>query len=216
VVRRLNAAFETHPVASIACLLTSEMASIYGAHALLLAAHADIPASFAVAFALSRTLRRARLPAELALAAGLARLVPALRAVRVTALLNALPAPRAATSAQLTTSRWGRWLGRAGSAARATVDRYGAAYFVAARYLGVGIVLTLYGALGTGIDVAAYLERLGASPALGTTLGTWAAAVTMSSAVYPATVVLAGLAAPAVGRTGTALLRRVRPPSPSA
>ena len=198
-MRRINAAFTDFPRASIACLLAAEMVSIYGVHALLVAAHVPVPAEFAVAFALSRTLRRARLPAELAGAAVLARAMPALRHVRVTALLDALPRFRPAAAERLA------WLRRAGTAVRTTADRYGAAYFVSARYLGVGIVLTLYAAVTAGIDVAPYLERLGASPALGSALGSWAAAVTLASAVYPFSVIGAAWVAPSVGRAATRL-----------
>ena len=288
-----------HPRASVVALLATEVSTIYGAHALLLALHADVPAAFAVAFALSRTLRRARFPAELAGAAALARMFPALREVKVTALLNGIPrwppwkseaptsdAPTSKSSIEgeapksnlskastgdasasrlskegdastgdasasrlskqgeaftgeasstsppdspsapvdaridagagapgdpsLNTSRPLRWMQQAGTVARTTADRYGAAYFLSARYLGVGIVLGLYGAVATGIDVAPYLERIGASPALGTALGTWAAAVTLSSAVYPLSVLAAASIAPPIGRTASAILKRMR------
>jgi hypothetical protein len=286
LVRRLNHAFTAHPRASLVCLLSAEALSLYGAHALLVAAHVDVPASFAVAFALSRTLRRARLPAELAGAAFLARVAPALASVRVTALLDAVPrwprrpdpppqphttdtltapVPAAAplhASAPVGTARTaappvpmgnrtasasapalgpmavpvpvpmsapvpvpvpesaampapapvgGRgWAARAAGLARITVDRYGAAYFLSARYLGVAIVLSLYAAVAAGADPAPFLARLGVPPAVGSTLGTWAAAVTLASAAYPFTVLAAATVAPPLGRTATALLRRLR------
>lgn len=115
---------------------------------------------------------------------------------------------------------------------KSVVDRYGAAYFVSARLAGVGVVLSMYTALRTGLDAPNIMEWLGVEgigtgcstaagpssalssrlPCAGSVLGQWAAAVTLSSSVYPFTIVLAALGAARVGPARQRLLRSLRRP----
>ena len=106
--------------------------------------------------------------------------------------------------------------------AKLVVDNYGAAYFVAARLTGAASVLSIYGALCYGVDVSAITDFLGftgggggageeegssALAGIGDTLGKWAAAVTLSSALYPATISLTAFVAPALASVRSGLTR---------
>lgn len=88
---RINGAFSAYPRDSIACVLATEIASIYGSYQLLRWLDVDVPADFAVAFALARPLRRFRLPVELAGAVALSKAFPILPKIQVSRLSGALP-----------------------------------------------------------------------------------------------------------------------------
>ena len=79
------------------------------------------------------------------------------------------------------------------------VDEYGAAYMIGSRLTGVVVIFGLYGAILQGIDVKPVLEKFGIEE-VGEALGTWAAAVVLSSTIYPATLGMTGYAAPLLNR----------------
>jgi hypothetical protein len=81
------------------------------------------------------------------------------------------------------------------------IDSYGACYFLGARWTGVLSVMLFTSLVELGIDVKPFIEQLGMSVSLGNQLGTWAAAVTLSSFLYPVSVGVGGaVVAPALGR----------------
>jgi hypothetical protein len=193
-VARINYSFEHFPREALGCMFAAEILSIYGTHSLLVASGVSVPAEFALAFAMGRPLRRVRFPAEVLLAATLCRAMPALGRIKIAqAMAGATP--------EAVRSGWGRAspsvraaVGKIG----AVVDSYGAAYFIAARWTGVAVVLGLYGGIELGLDVSGALDRYGLA-GYGTVLGTWAAAVVLSSACYPLTIAAGAAAAVPVG-----------------
>lgn len=209
---RLDAAFEQHPRASVVALLGSEMVSVLGVYAAIAAAGASPPPELAAAFVLNRLARRARLPLELATAAGLLRVWPILGRVRLTALLAALPTllrpvPTGA-------------LAKLAARARAVVDRYGIAYLLAARFVGVATTLGFFVALRLGTPLDHLLDALSAllgsasvssaGSQIGRVLSTWAAAVLVSSSLYPLTIALVARVAPALATGADRIARQSR------
>jgi len=114
----------------------------------------------------------------------LSRCFPSLTEIKVTALSNVFP------EAMRSQFREGRLKAGAEGFGK-IVDKYGASYFISARWLGVSIVCVIYGAVINGIDVSSFLEQYGFDK-LGDVLGTWAAAVTLSATLYPATILCGG------------------------
>ena len=147
-------------------------------------------ADFAVAFAVSRPLRKVRLPVELAVAAGLTRVCPILATVKLSSITNAFLVKRDKPS----------FLEKSAKSMNAVVDKYGIAYLLASRLTGVSIVLALYHALRMGVDLSPLLSTLGMSESTGSTLGSWAAAVVLSSTMYPLTLSLTGVIVPWIAR----------------
>ncbi|GBG25908.1 Molybdate-anion transporter [Hondaea fermentalgiana] len=178
-VDMINDRITTYPREAIAGIMCMEILGIYGAHQLLVLSGVQVPAEYALAFAMGRPLRRLRFPLELAAAGLLCRIEPALQRVRVTdAIAKAVP--------QRLRERWSSndTLKASGEAVGKAIDGYGAAYFIGARYVGVGVVLTFYAAIMQGFDVTNFLAGYGFQN-FGTVLGTWAAAVSMSAILYP-------------------------------
>ena len=94
----------------------------------------------AVAFAISRPLRRLRLPLELACAAPLAKAFPGLTELKVGSLAKrALPEMISKKIDSNSIANSGVVVGLAN-----IIDKYGAAYVLSARFVGVGIVGALY------------------------------------------------------------------------
>lgn len=129
----------------------------------------------------------------------------------------------------ITSRAEGRPLPPAAAKLAGVVDRYGAAYFVSARLTGATIVCSLYAALSSGVAASDIMQRLGVESvgawrnaatagrgladrfaAPGTVLGQWAAAVTLSSCAYPASIFAAGLLAPRLRAARLAALARLR------
>jgi hypothetical protein len=192
----MNNAFEQFPQEAAISLLFCEISSIFATHQLILASGLDIPTSFALGFAVSRPFRRIRLPVELAFAATLKKLVPELAQVRMSTLIGGqVPSVVQANS---TVAKIRRWRGTAAIAD--IIDKYGACYFIGARWTGVISVLLFTGLISNGVDIEPLLQRFGVTPTLGTQLGSWAAAVTLSSFLYPASMMVGGaFLAPALG-----------------
>lgn len=87
-----------------------------------------------------------------------------------------------------------------------SIDQYGLAYTFASRLLGVSIVGGLYAMLRQGMDVQAWLEEKGWG-GIGEVAGTWSAAVVLSSAMYPFSVVGTAYAAPVIGDLVTSRIK---------
>ena len=78
------------------------------------------------------------------------------------------------------------------------MNQYGLCFFVASRFVGVGVVFCLYEAILYGVDISPMIEYLGAE-SVGDVLGDWAGAVVLSSSMYPATIYSVSHLAPVVG-----------------
>lgn len=87
------------------------------------------------------------------------------------------------------------------------INRYGLAYNMSSRLLGVVVVAGLFALLKQGVDVQGWLEEKGYGK-VGEQIGEWAGAVVTAALLYPFTVVMAGAAAPIVGRALRSGMRR--------
>lgn len=83
-VRMLNTAISDFPFELVAAYIALDILSIVGMHQLLLGVGYEAPADFALAFAVSRLLRRPRLPIDLAAAGIIAKAYPPLTQVHIT------------------------------------------------------------------------------------------------------------------------------------
>ncbi|KAI9907868.1 hypothetical protein PsorP6_004664 [Peronosclerospora sorghi] len=204
VVDKLNDAIEKHPSETVAVLIASDICSIglvYGAISVM---GINFSPEFALAFAASRPLRRFRLPLDLVFAAGVAKVFPALTKVQLSNLTKAIP-NRASTSASLAISNSGI-MTKAMDIIKEVINKYGATYMMGSRLASVSVVCALYALINKGVDLMPIFASLGVEN-VGSTLGGYAAAVVLSSALYPVTLCVTGYVAPVV-----AMLRKIVTP----
>ena len=176
----------------IACYILGDIASIGISFALVDAMGMEGSADLALALAVSRLLRKFRLPVDVAVAAGLARAYPPLTQVKLTQLF-ARTGPTTPDA-----SGGSGWLFRL----RGIADTYGIAFLVSQRMVvGLASVGTIYYALRTGVDVQAWLEAYGVGwvGASGELAGRYAAAMCIAALAYPAVVLGAGAGARLIG-----------------
>ncbi|KAH9097607.1 hypothetical protein Ae201684P_001083 [Aphanomyces euteiches] len=147
-----------------------------------------ISPEFALAFAASRPLRRLRMPLDIAAAAFLSKYFPELTQVKVSSLI--LPPTDNANPSLIQ---------RGLSGMSSIMDKYGACYMIGSRLMGLTVVSSIYVALLQGVDILPLLNQYGLGD-VGSAMGTWAAAVTLSSVFYPVTLGLTGYIVPRVAR----------------
>jgi hypothetical protein len=124
-----------HPSMELSDLQVSSFHPRFASHVM----H-DVTLQLGIAFAMGRLFRRFRLPIELAVAAPLAASFPSLTRINVASLaFNALPT---AFAEKVSASKVGQW--KPGQRLAGVVDQYGAAYFLAARVVGLALVFSLY------------------------------------------------------------------------
>lgn len=193
LVNKLNFAIRNHPYESLVSLVGLEIATIFGCYGIILASNMHFSAEFALAFALSRPLRRLRFPIEIAAAAGLSRIWPSLRAIQLSNLINVVPSSMKKKFQSKSESEGN--IGRGMRFLQETIDKYGASYFIGARIVGVTLVFALYEAIKLGVDVHQFLEYLGIAD-VGSVLADWAAAVVASSSLYPVSISMTAFVAP--------------------
>lgn len=211
---RLNRAIDEVPRATLACMIAFDIGTVFVANSALHAVGATASAEFALAYAISRVIKRFRLPLELACAAPLARAVPALPRVRVVKLMmpnyqrpEVLPTVRFSMT---TLRNPGKLFQDLSALSLAVVDKYGLAYSIASRWLGFSIITALYGMIVAGVDVQGFMESQGMA-AVGTTAGTFGLAVAVTSALYPATIAATAYAAHPLARAVPILGRQFKP-----
>ncbi|KUF97981.1 Ammonium Transporter (Amt) Family [Phytophthora nicotianae] len=185
VVDKLNDSIKKHPGETIAVLFASDIGSIGAMYGVISLTGLEFSPEFALAFAASRPFRRFRLPLDLAVAAGVAKIFPVLSKVRLSDLTGALPNPG--------------FMSKAMDKAKEVVDSYGAAYMMGSRLAGVGVVCSLYALIKQGVDVMPILASLGMGE-VGEALGGYAAAVVFGSAIYPFTLGVSGYIVPVVAK----------------
>lgn len=166
---------------------------IFGTYQLIKYTGINFSAEFALAFAISRPLRKPRFPLELAAAATLSKLIPSLTHIELSSLGAVLPS-NARRAAHERASKSDR-VGRSMKYALDSVDKYGASYMIGSRFVGVCIVLSLHEMLLLGVDVQPYLESWGYEN-VGNALGQWAGAVVLSSSFYPLSIASTAYLAP--------------------
>ncbi|KAK1948565.1 hypothetical protein P3T76_000854 [Phytophthora citrophthora] len=197
VVDKLNDSIKKHPGETLAVLFASDIGSIGAMYGAISLTGIEFSPEFALAFAASRPFRRFRLPLDLAVAAGVAKIFPAFSKVRLSELTGALP-NGASASASSTISSSG-FMSKTMNKAKEVIDNYGAAYMMGSRIAGVGVVCSLYALIKQGVDVMPILASLGMGE-VGEALGGYAAAVVFGSVVYPFTLGVSGYIAPVVAK----------------
>lgn len=226
IIQKLNHVFVTYPRDSVASLFLCEITSMGLMYNCLSVCNMQFSFEFAAAFALSRAFRRVRLPLELMVAAPIARMFPSLRELKMWELIqNAFrgsavnsdtttPSANSSSTASVSQGFFKRNISRVFG----VINNYGAAYFLSSRLVGVCIIFTLYGVISVGTDLTAFVDLIGnktgfnisLSPTLGQTLGTWAAAVTSASVLYPLSISCTVFLAPLLNRSRLGLLTRIR------
>jgi hypothetical protein len=160
----LNASIESYPLETLIGYLVLDIASMGVSFGTLTVLDIDGSADMALALMISRIIRRVRFPVDLAAAAYLARVYPALSQVHLSRLLMqsaALSPPQSGVSPVPPEPPTGFSLAAikarvfAGGAVLVRLaDRYGLAYTTAQRMVvGVASVLTIYTLLRSGVDV---------------------------------------------------------------
>ncbi|KAE9133802.1 hypothetical protein PF005_g3265 [Phytophthora fragariae] len=197
VVNQLNNSIKKHPGETLAVLFASDIGSIGAMYGVLSVTGVEFSPEFALAFAAGRPFRRFRLPLDLAVAAGVAKVFPVFSQVRLSDLTGALP-DRASASASSTIASSGI-VAKTMNKAKEVIDNYGAAYMMGSRIAGVGVVCALYALIKQGVDVMPILATLGVDE-VGQALGSYAAAVVFSSAFYPVTLGVSGYIVPVVAK----------------
>ncbi len=195
LVNKLNAAISQHPHESLVSLLGLEIVTIFSCYGAILSSGVHFSPEFALAFALSRPLRRVRLPVEVAVAAALSKICPSLCSVKISNLVNVIPASMRKNVQNRAEA--GGPVGRGMRFIQGTVDKYGVSYFIGARLVGVFLVFALYQAIRMGVNVQPLLDSVGVGQ-VGTVLADWAAAVVLSSTLYPFSISLTAFLAPAL------------------
>ncbi|RHY21676.1 hypothetical protein DYB25_002613 [Aphanomyces astaci] len=194
-VDHFNVALKDHTILTFGVMIASEMTFVFGTYTLLQLSGVAISPEFALAYAASRPFRRLRMPLDLAAAAFLAKYFPELTKVKVSTLMPSLPpSSDPASSASL--------LQRGLSEMNTVMDKYGACYMIGSRLVGLTVVSALYAALLQGLDILPILTRYGMGD-IGSAVGTWAAAVTLSSVFYPVTLGMVGYVVPVVAKLTT-------------
>ncbi|KAF0682823.1 Aste57867_25122 [Aphanomyces stellatus] len=191
-VDHFNAALKDHTAITFGVMVASDMTAVFSTYALLQLSGVVISPEFALAFAASRPLRRLRMPLDIAAAAFLAKYFPALTTVKISTMMPALPTsdPKAGASS---------FLHKGLSGISSIMDKYGAAYMMGSRLMGLTVVSSLYLALSQGLDILPILEQYGMGD-VGAAVGTWAAAVALSSLFYPITLGATGYIVPVVAK----------------
>ncbi|RHY30806.1 hypothetical protein DYB32_004014 [Aphanomyces invadans] len=191
-VDHFNAALKNHTTLTLGVMIASDMASVFGTYGLLQLSGVTISPEFALAFACSRPLRRLRMPLDVAAAACISKMFPELTKVKVSSLIpSRLPASGAAAAPSI--------LQKGLSGVTTVMDKYGACYMIGARFMGLTVVTSIYMALLQGVDILPILNQYGMGD-VGSAIGTWAAAVTLSSVFYPATLGMVGYVVPVVAK----------------
>lgn len=205
-VNFVNSALEESAVASVVAFVLVDIGSAACILAAITALNVHVPSNFALAYALSKSVRVPRLALDASGAALLARRWPILAEVRVTLMIDAaarasarlsrtatrlLPSARLPFKASQVHGRRNEKLDRVSDEVRRLTDKFGLAYMAAKNVIGPVSILLTYAALQTcGGSLAPLIERMGGASArnLGRTAARVAFASTASTLLFPAVV----------------------------
>lgn len=223
----MNESLLSYPKETLVCVVGLEMCSLLGIYLLLsfLSSLPSFPSTlisvdFALAFAISRPLRKVRFPVEVFFTGVFAKVFPSLTLVKVSHLAKIFPSFQTASKGTGREAGMGmRWMKQMSGQLKTIIDKYGMAYFVASRYVGVAVVLGLWVSLKNvvglrvAIENSSFYQYLGhgnvsedkmgekepqtnqskAMSRVGDLLGIWAASVTLNGILYPFTIIGGGL-----------------------
>lgn len=232
-VRTMNAALVSDPAWCLVGFVICDLCSALVFFLLFSALDVPVDADFAMAYALSKSIRAPRLAFDAVVAAKMAAAYPPLAAVRMGPILDAgvnaasrakrailrifrvddrpsagtnpEPAPAEPSAAR-----------RAAAEARDLTDKYGLAYMAAKNIIGPVSIVVFYAALRCGVDVQGGLDWLAGGgagaggAAVGKTAGLLALSSWASTTLFPAVVLGAGALGPRLGRVARRLGRVIR------
>ena len=228
-VRTMNAALVSDPAWCLVGFVICDLVSALVFFLLFSALDVPVDADFAMAYALSKSIRAPRLAFDAVVAAKMAAAYPPLAAVRMGPILDA--GVNAASRAKRAILRIFRVddrpsagtdpdpdpaepaaAMRAAAEARDLTDKYGLAYMAAKNIIGPVSIVVFYAALRCGVDVQGGLDWLaGGRGAGGATAGKTAGLLALSSwastTLFPAVVLGAGALGPRLGRVARRLGR---------
>ena len=199
---RINKSIKEYPIETVGTIMSLEMGTIFGTYGGLVYLSVDFPAEFAFAFAISRLVRRVRLPVEIVVAKGMKTMAPVLATVRILDLFSKLTPGKEKTSTCESETRDQSkmsFLEKGSNYVYDTVNQYGLCYFLSSRLVGVVVVFGIYESILLGVDMSPLIEYFGAEK-VGDVLGTWAGAVVISSTLYPVTIFATSHIAPYIGQ----------------
>lgn len=227
-VSMLNASLTQHPGFVLLGFVLVDITSALVLLALIVRLQIPVDGDFALAYALSKSIRAPRLAFDAVVAGWLSKAFPPLKAVRVGPILDAGIELGAKLSEVVSLTR--RRLfpngketrrskkdarnddenesrrARAAREAREMTDAYGLAYMAAKNIIGPVSIALFYVLLKYGVDVRGALAFFGAGPAgstaaaAGKTAGALALASWVSTLFFPLVVLGAGYIGPKMGR----------------
>jgi hypothetical protein len=226
-VSMLNDSLTHHPGFVLLGFVLVDITSALVLWALIVRLQIPVDGDFALAYALSKSIRAPRLAFDAVVAGWLSKAFPPLKAVRVGPILDAGIELGAKLSEVVTSQRRrlfpnGKEKGakkdarnddenesrraRAAREAREMTDAYGLAYMAAKNIIGPVSIALFYVLLKYGVDVRGALAFFGAGPAgstaaaAGKTAGALALASWVSTLFFPLVVLGAGYIGPKMGR----------------
>ena len=210
-VNMLNEAITSYPLETMAGFIAMDIATIGSMYTLLDTLHITIPADFALAFGISRLLRRIRMPIDISFAAILSKVFPSLTLVQPSKAFgnpesilipNNNNNPTSTSSSSPTITPKPNILRRMGYAFIKLIDKYGLAFLISQRmFVGLASVFTIFIALRTGIDIQSILNNYGFEITnLGKIAGTWAAAACLAAFGFPLVLFMAGYLGIKIGK----------------
>ena len=135
---RLNKSIKEYPIETVGTIMSLEIGTIFGTYGGLAYLNVDFPAEFAFAFAISRLVRRFRLPVEIAVAKGMKTMAPVLATVRILDLFSKLTPGKEQSSRDQSKMSI---LEKGSNYVYNTVNQYGLCYFPSSRLVGVVVIL---------------------------------------------------------------------------
>lgn len=195
----INGSLARYPLTTIGSFAVMDATSIIGIATCLSYADIVVPSDFALAYGISRVLRKVRLPVDFAVAALLAKAFPTLTLVKPIEAMrkgsmsesnniqNAMKNPRT-------------FLGKAVIRFQEMLDKYGLAFLITQRSItGVASVGVIYTALVHGVDVQSYLADWDFAK-VGEKAGQWSLAACISGPFFPGVLVGSAWLGRALGR----------------
>ena len=153
-VHQFNECVLHHKVSTLSLLFVGDIVVMVGAKAAITALGVPVSSNFVLAYGLNRIARRFRIPLNAVGAAALTKAFPVLQNIKLPPALSVSTAAAAGNGALPWYQRWS-------NRALGVLQRYGLAYFLSARLIGVANVFLFYYMLEAGVDLQGLLEQWG-------------------------------------------------------
>lgn len=156
-IDRMNRVMRKFPTESIFGIVGLEMSSFWMTYVAVGASDFQFSREFVLAYALSRVIKRFRMPLNLAAAVVLAEALPKLTQVKVSALMGIVNTGKESENvSNRNPSKWESWYNES----LRLMDNYGAAYYMGTRFMGLAVIFGLEKMLKLGVKVETILQPL--------------------------------------------------------